>query len=197
MKYLLPFFVFLIFSCSNKKQEDQIKAIDVMNSKLEKFESKLDANKIDTIAGLKVATTSLFLRIQNNYYSKKIDLTFGKKMDEFKELSEIIVPDLDGGVNHEKTLDRRFLDIKKSISEEKKTLKLLKADIENGHGKKEQYDEFIIYEQRKVNLIGELLKVYMNYKEKQFPRFLSLYKHLDEIAKDLEKKNATKKPTKK
>jgi hypothetical protein len=37
----------------------------------------------------------------------------------------------------------------------------------------------------------------MNYKEKQFPRFLSLYKHLDEIAKDLEKKNATKKPTKK
>ncbi|NBR15068.1 MAG: hypothetical protein EBU01_10895, partial [Crocinitomicaceae bacterium] len=81
--------------------------------------------------------------------------------------------------------------------EEKKTLKLLKADIENGHGKKEQYDEFIIYEQRKVNLIGELLKVYMNYKEKQFPRFLSLYKHLDEIAKDLEKKNATKKPTKK
>jgi hypothetical protein len=197
MKYLLPFFVFLIFSCSNKKQEDQIKAIDVMNSKLEKFESKLDANKIDTIAGLKVATTSLFLRIQNNYYSKKIDLTFGKKMDEFKELSEIIVPDLDGGVNHEKTLDRRFLDIKKSISEEKKTLKLLKADIENGHGKKEQFDEFIIYEQRKVNLIGELLKVYMNYKEKQFPRFLSLYKHLDEIAKDLEKKNATKKPTKK
>ncbi|NBX81051.1 MAG: hypothetical protein EBQ94_11870 [Flavobacteriales bacterium] len=187
----------MIFSCSNKKQEDQIKAIDVMNSKLEKFESKLDANKIDTIAGLKVATTSLFLRIQNNYYSKKIDLTFGKKMDEFKELSEIIVPDLDGGVNHEKTLDRRFLDIKKSISEEKKTLKLLKADIENGHGKKEQYDEFIIYEQRKVNLIGELLKVYMNYKEKQFPRFLSLYKHLDEIAKDLEKKNATKKPTKK
>lgn len=197
MKYFFPLFVFLIFSCSNKKQEDQLKAIDVMNSKLEKFESKLEANKIDTIAGLKVATTTLIIRIQNNYYSEKVDLAFGRKMDEFKELSEIIVPDMDGGVNHEKTLDRRFLDIKKSISEEKKALKLLKADIENGNGKKEQFDEFIIYEQRKVNLIGELLKVYMNYKEKQLPRFLSLYKHLDGIAKDLEEKNATKKPTKK
>lgn len=197
MKYFFPLFVFLIFSCSNKKQEDQLKAIDVMNSKLEKFESKLEANKIDTIAGLKVAAGTLIIRIQNNYYSDKIDLAFGRKMDEFKELSEIIVPDMDGGNHHEKTMDRRFLDIKKSITEEKKTLTLLRSDIESGNGKKEKFDEFITYEQRKVNLIGELLKVYMNYKEKQLPRFLSLYKHLDEIAKNLEQKNKLNKPTKK
>jgi len=165
MKYVLPLFVFLLFSFSNKKQEAQLTSIDDMVTKLDKIQTKLDANKIDTIAGLKVAAGTFIIRIQNNYYSDKIDLAFGLKMDEFKELIEIIVLDMDVGNHHEKTMDRRFLDIKKSITEEKKTLTLLRSDIESGNGKKEKFDEFITYEQRKVNLIGELFTVYFYYKE--------------------------------
>lgn len=183
MKY---FFVILaavlLSSCTDLKKGKQLETIEKMNSSLDSIQTVLFQHEIDTIAALGVAANTLELRIKNNYYADTIDMALGKKMDAYKVMRRTFGP-----------LGRSFSVIKNGVVAEKEVLKNLKSDIENGYGERKKYDEYVKFEEGKVNQLRVLLNDYVTEKEKTMKTFFELHDELNAFSLELlEKKQKTK-----
>jgi hypothetical protein len=75
------------------------------------------------------------------------------------------------------------------LDEEKMTLNLLKVDVENGRGDKKKYNEFINFEQGKLNTIEGMLEHYLMRKKRYLPRFKECLQELNEFMDKWEKEN--------
>jgi hypothetical protein len=123
-------------------------------------------NKMDSVVEYQLAGNTIMIRLKNNYKPTKVDMDFGGKVNEFKKLQRLFKKK-----HNHKTLSDEANVISNSIREEKQALYNLKMDIENGRGDKKKYDEFITFEQSKVNIIKVLLEQYLIRKKKDLPRF--------------------------
>lgn len=182
MKYIILILTALsLFSCTDLKKGKQLESIEKMNLALDSIQTVLFEHEIDTIAALGVAANTLELRIKNNYYADTIDMELGKKMDGFKVMRRTLGP-----------LGRSYSVIKKNIVTEKETLKNLKTDIEKGNGERDKYDDYVKFEEGKVQQLRTLLKDYVTQKEKTMTNFFELYEELNTFSLELLKKNQTK-----
>ena len=75
----------LSVSCSDFDQEKQKKSVSSLSSEVKTFKKEFNAIKIDSISDLKLSTYEVERRIKQNYYSDTIDISFGQKMDDFRE----------------------------------------------------------------------------------------------------------------
>ena len=169
-----------------KKQEQEVSA---MIQKVDTIKNDLFRNKIDSVVELRLLASTLMIRIKENYISDKVDMNFGRKVDEFRELQMLFEKEKEEG---KQTLPGEYSLLNKMILEEEKSLKLLKSDIENIRGEKAKYREYIKYEQRKVNMISEMFNHYFTRKTKYIPRFYKEYKELDSIIANKEKRTSNK-----
>jgi hypothetical protein len=145
----------------------------------------LEQNKMDSIVEFQLAANSIMLRIKNDYIPKKVNLSFGKKVDEFKELQMLFVKEKE---ENKRTLPGEYGIIFSSLEEEKSTLITLKNDIENKRGDLEKYEEYINFEQEKLNTIKELLDHYILRKTKYLPRFRKSLKEMNSFMDNWEQK---------
>ena len=174
--------LFSLYSCSDLKKSKQLASIDTMSSSLDSIQQILDANEIDTIAALTVATMTVELRIKNNYYADTIDMALGKKMDAFKLMRRKIPK-----------LGTTFNTIKTGVKDQKVALTNLKKDIENGNGDRKKYAEYVAFEEGKTQQLRVLLTDYVVEKEKTMTDFDSLYPEMNAFSLSLlnKKKNVT------
>jgi hypothetical protein len=148
--FVLLFIGLTFVSCSDLKKGEQLNSIDAMHNTVDSIEIVLNENKIDTLSALITATTTLELRIKNNYYSDTIDMELGRKMDAFKRTRLRLGP-----------LSNTFNTIKTGVEEEKVMLKNLRTDIDNGNGDRKKYQEYVSFEQKKVGQLRSLLNAYV------------------------------------
>jgi hypothetical protein len=185
MKYLLFIFTALaLASCTDLKKGEQLEAINKMEKTLDSIQTVLNENKIDTLAGLRIAANSVEIRIKNYYYSDTINLEFGKKMDAYKVMRRSLGP-----------LGKSFATIKRGVDAERTTLENLKKDIENGNGIRKKYDEYVLFEQGKVDQLKLLLAEYVKGKNKTLKTFNELHQELNDFSMMLYQKNKDKKRT--
>lgn len=178
MKYFLfVLSIIVLSSCSDLKKGKQLESIDKMNASLDSIQTVLFQHEIDTIAALGVAANTLELRIKNNYYADTIDMALGKKMDAYKVMRRTLGP-----------LGRSYSVIKNGVLTEKEVLKNLKSDIENGNGERKKYDEYVQFEEGKVDQLRSLLKDYVTEKEKTLKTFFELHDELNTFSLELLKK---------
>lgn len=183
MKYFfLMTMCFSIYACSVTNNEKHLEAISKMNTSLDSLEEVMLANEIDTLAALRVATNTVELRIKNYYYSDTIDMALGKKMDAYKVMRRELGP-----------LSKSYSMVKKGISEERKTLTNLGADIKNNAGDKTKYQEFIDFEKVKVDQLRKILAEYVKQKDKTMTSFHKLHKALYDFSIDVMNKNLNRK----
>jgi hypothetical protein len=156
-----------------------IEETDSLNQLFEK-------NKLDSVVEYQLAANTCMLRLKNNYKTSEVDMAFGRKVNEFKELQMLFVKEKE---ENKRTLSGQSMVISNSIREEKQALYNLKMDIESGQGDKNKYDEFITFEQGKVNTIKVLLEQYLIKKNKYLPRFLKSVKELNDFMDKWEKEN--------
>jgi hypothetical protein len=76
--------VLVLFSCSDLKKQDQIKAIDQLSIAVDSIQEIVLKSEIDSIIYRKTATQDVELRIKQNFYSDTLNLALGKKMDAYK-----------------------------------------------------------------------------------------------------------------
>ena len=145
-----------------------------MNTALDSIQTVLIENQIDTLPALTVAAMGVELRIKNNYYADTIDIELGKKMDAFKVMRKRLGP-----------LGSTYNTIRLGVEDEKKTLKDLRSDIENGDGDRSKYGEYVHFEQQKVDQLRSLLKEYVSEKEKALTTFNELYDELNAFSMSL------------
>jgi hypothetical protein len=159
-----------------------------MIEKVDSLKHVLEQNKTDSIVELQLAANSIMQRIKKDYKPKKVDMNFGRKVDEFKELQMLFVKEKE---ENKRTLAGEYGLVFSALDEEKRTLLTLKSDIENERGDNEKYDEFINFEREKLNTIEGLLNHYIMRKNKYLPRFRKSMNELIEFM-DNWNKNSTK-----
>lgn len=158
--------LFLGFSCGSSPKKNQLNQVSNMIEKVDSLKIVLEQNKMDSIVEFQLAANSIMLRIRNDYNPKKVDLSFGRKVDEFKELQMLFVKEKE---ENKRTLPGEYGIIFSSLEEVNSTLLTLKSDIANKRGDDIKYDEYINFEQEKINTIKELLHHYILRKTKYLP----------------------------
>jgi chromosome segregation ATPase len=164
----------LFYSCSDFKKNERIERVLTMDQALDSIEKIMITCKIDTLADMQLAAQGVELRIKNNYKLDTINLEFGKKMDDYKRMRRAI-PKLKG--NWDK--------VKKGLVEMRKSLKNLKIDIENNSGKREKYDEYLKFEQNKLNQLRLLCNECQKGQKKILDTYTKLHSELYLFSMDL------------
>ena len=186
MKYIFLMITCLsLYACSSTNNEKHLESISKMNTSLDSLEKVMLDNEIDTIAALRVATNTVELRIKNYYYSDTIDMALGKKMDAYKVMRRELGP-----------LSKSYSTVKKGISEERQTLKNLLSDIQNGNGDKSKYQEYVDFENGKIDQLRKILAEYVKQKEKTMTTFHLLHKELYDFSIAVMNKNMNQKKPK-
>jgi hypothetical protein len=178
--------VLLLVACVSSKRDKQLNEINKMLSQTDSLKNVLERNKLDSVVEFQLAANELMARIRKVYKPKKVDISFGRKVDEFKELQMMFIKEKE---ENKRTLSGEYGLIFSSLSEERETLNQLKTDIENGRGEKNKYEEYITFEKRKMNTIKGLLDHYLMRKTKYLPRFQKSMNEINEFLNQWEKEN--------
>lgn len=180
----------LNYACISPERQKKITRLTEMIEKADSLKRELIQNKIDSVVTYQSAANSFMIRLKNNYRPRKVDMVFGRKIDEFKELQMLFLREAE---ENKRTLSGEYSFIMRSIEEVKTAMNFLKTDIEDGKGEKERYNEFIKNEQDKLNTIQEFLQHFIMRKKKYLPRFRSTLKELNDFMDKWEKDNKPKK----
>jgi len=183
-------FMLLFFSCESAEKVKQMERLTKMIEQTDSLNRVFKKNKMDSIVEYQIAANTIMIRLKNNYKPTKVDMVFGEKVNEFKELQMLFVKEKE---ENKRTLTDQGMVISNSLREEKQALYNLKMDIEIGRGDKKKYDEFITFEQNKLNTIKVLLEQYLIRKNKYLPRFRKSLKELNDYMDKWEKENMQKK----
>ena len=152
---VISFSVLLLFGCSDLKKTDQLKSIATMQEGLDSLETEVKQHEIDTIAALMVATNTVELRIKNYYDADTINLELGKKMNAYKVMRRSLGP-----------LGRSYATVTRGIKDQREQLTNLAFDIENGNGKRNEYDNYLLHEQNKLDQLNAVFDAYKKEKNK-------------------------------
>jgi hypothetical protein len=184
--YVTFLLILLLTACESTEKHKQLSRLTKMIAQTDSLKSVLLQNKIDSVVDYQVQANALMMRLKNNYRPTKIDLNFGRKVNEFKELQMLFILEKE---ENKRTLPGEFGVVFSSLDEEKMTLNLLKVDVENGRGDKKKYNEFINFEQGKLNTIEGMLEHYLMRKKRYLPRFKKCLQELNEFMDKWEKEN--------
>lgn len=176
MKFLLgaTMLGLLLVSCVDLKKTDQLAKIDAMSKTVDSIEVVFNEHKLDTLAVISNNAFGVENRIKQNYVSDTINMEFGRKMDRFKIMRKNF-PSLGKGMSS----------IKRGLEQERGDLKKLRDDIENGNGEREKYDEFVTFEQKKVDQLRALLTEYVDTKVVAIETYNELYDELNDFSMSL------------
>ncbi|MFK7783523.1 MAG: hypothetical protein AB8B56_00330 [Crocinitomicaceae bacterium] len=174
---MMGIIVLFLSSCMDLKTSEQLETIESMNQTIDSLETVFNENKLDSIAKISLGAYGIENRIKNNYVSDTINIELGKKMDAFKVMRRNLKP-----------LGKSLSIIPESIEEERAKLKELQADIENGNGKREKYDEYISFEQGKVDQLKTLVTEYIRVKDQSIQTYDDLFDELNAFSMSLLKK---------
>ncbi len=190
-----------LFSCNDFNRKSQLQTIDKLTVSLDSMYHVLLENRIDTLAGIIIASNTLELRIKENYHADTIDLDFAKKMNRFKEIKKAFEAESEAEEEAGEAEERRegkmlgtsYTTINEGIKDERETLKKLYSDIDQGNGNRSAYEEYLSFESQKVNQLRTLLTFYVNEKHRVLKEFYPLYETLNAYASKLENESSKNK----
>lgn len=158
-----------LFSCADLKKGQQIETITALEKSIDSINTVLIENKLEQIDPIIRQSRTIEKRILNKFNPDSIiDLSTGKKLDQFKEMLNTFDP-----------LEKAYNDLKKSSKKESIALKELKSDIENSNGERAKYDEFVSFEMKKVNQLRQLLSDYVQTKNKSVKIFNTIHEDIN------------------
>lgn len=160
------------------RKSEQIESIENMTKSLDSMENLILGNNIEPLEKVENSAQTIEMRIKVNFSNDTIDYDLGKKIDDFLQMYKNIKP-----------LKKDYEAIKTSVVNEKNILKNLRNDIENGYGERAKYDEFVLFEEKKVNRFYSMLSEYLEQREIILKTYDELHDELNNYSLELEYKN--------
>ncbi len=179
--FLICLSFLVLASCSDVKKPSQLASIDEMSKTLEGIKSEAIANKVDSAHHISIEARETELRIKNNYFRDTIDLEFGYKMDQHKNMRRAMGE-----------IDKMYAQVLTGCDEVTESLRQLRYDIENGDGERPKYGEYIAYEKEKFEKIVILSDEYLKSKKFAVDTYQSMAKEIDDFSWKLLKENKKK-----
>jgi hypothetical protein len=197
--------ILVLASCGDLDKPKHLKAIANMEKSLDSMHAVLKENRLDTLAGIRIAANAILTRLKTYYDVDTLDMNLGMKMSKFRAIRKAIDPEEDeegeeGGEREEehehenegiahRTIGSGFSIVRRGLDAESLALSALRKDIENGNGRRDKYAEYIKFEQQKVYQLQQLLKAYVDHKNKTIKDFNEIYAELNAFSlKLMEKK---------
>jgi hypothetical protein len=174
-KWFFLLFVTLLFSCQDKKKEQQLEKVVGLINTTDSIRTIFIENRNDSLMYYIQQVMDVEFRIRRSYNSDTIDVELSKKMNAYKMVRKKLKPILKNNAKMET-----------GTLEELATLKKLKSDIENGAGNRSKYETYIAHEQNKVNQLKLVLNEIIETQEKEIKVFNDLHKELYEFSMQLE-----------
>lgn len=151
MKLIFAVFIGLaLTSCVDLEKAEQLDQINDMNQTLDSIDVVFKEHQMDSLGIITHNASALENRVKTYYVSDTINLSLGRKMDAFKMMRKELSP-----------LGKAISAIKSSLTEERASLKELSDDIEGSNGERRKYDEFLLFEQAKVDQLRALITDYV------------------------------------
>jgi hypothetical protein len=189
-------------ACGDLDKPKHLKAIAKMEKSLDSMHKVLEDNRLDTLAGIRIAANSILTRLKTYYDVDTLDMELGMKMSKFRNIRKAIDPEEgeegeEGGEREEerehegighRTIGSGFSIVRRGLEAESIALNTLRKDIENGNGRRDKYVEYIKFEQDKVRQLQLLLKTYVDHKNKTIKDFNEIYSELNAFSLEQMKK---------
>ena len=179
MKYLsILFLSVLLISCHDVKKKEQLTKVDALIASNDSIYKAYRTKEADSVSFTRIIQQimDVELRIKRNYETDTVNLDFAKKMDAYKLVRKRLKP-----------LGKIASQLAFGYEEEKKALTNLRTDIDLGSGDKSKYDEFIQYEQNKVDQLRVLVKELVKTHDESVETFNRLHPELDAFSRSLVK----------
>lgn len=170
MRFL--FFISLLFafsSCSDLNKSAQLERLEKMNEIVENSTGLLNENKIDNESEM-LSVSAEYVNIIRGLEDDTIQLDMAYKLDRFKRMYDNLAPAL-------AQYDRLLV----AILAEKEVLKKLKGDIDQAHGKRHKYDEYLSFEEKKVAELETGITLYVERKELIVITYDELHNEINEM----------------
>jgi len=176
-----PIFLLLMaasfHSCADLKKDEQLKRIHQLEIRLQSVEEKTLANQIDSLTKMEMASAKVEKSLKKHLGSDTIDLILAKKIDAYKIMRQQLKP-----------LDKQYKLLLQSTKEEKRTLKNLSIDIENGTGERQSYESYILFEKNKIKQIEVLFTEYQRFKQEALTNYERLHPELNQYTLEIANK---------
>lgn len=174
-KIFLFVLLFLFISC-NRSKEKQLNKVNQLLSTCDSLENIYKLEKNDSIPYFIQGVMDVELRIKKNFTSDTVSLDFAKKINRFKMIRKKLKPILKQNMK----FSTAFYELKQSIL-------TLKKDIENNAGDKNRYEEYLLFEEKKVNSIKLVLLDNLKIQKEQIKNYHELHNELYGISMNLTK----------
>ncbi|MBI1837216.1 MAG: hypothetical protein HYR91_08135 [Flavobacteriia bacterium] len=160
-KYFVCALLFGFYACSDFHKSEQLADIEKMSKALDSAAIVLSEHPIEKMNEIKAIYLEIEDEIRMNHSVKDtISLEFGKKMDALKMVRLTFEP-----------LEKAYENLSIGLKNEKKRNLDLKTDIENSNGERENYQQNVDFENKKVEKLLKLLANYTRIREKSLTIF--------------------------
>lgn len=166
--------VWLLGACSSDSTSTQLAKVDQLEKSVDSIRTAYISNRVDTLGRITLSVMDIEFRIRRNYKSDSINHELGKKVNEFKMIRKKLKP-----------VGKSYGQLEKGTLEEIKALKKLKKDIESGSGKSEEYNDYITFEEKKVNQLRNILTEMIDKQTKCLEAYHRLYPEMNEFSLSL------------
>ena len=167
----------LLTSCADALRPEQLAKVEQMQNQIDSLEQVILNHPLDSAAMKAQEAEIVERRIKNNYFPDTIDKALAQKMNRFKVMRRSLAP-----------LGYDFINLKNGFREMRMSLDNLYSDIDNGHNERDKYDEFIRFEQSKLEQLRALSDEYLKARQENLQTFDELFPELEAFSKDLAKK---------
>ncbi|MBI2260002.1 MAG: hypothetical protein HYU67_14015 [Flavobacteriia bacterium] len=174
-KIFLFVLLFLFISC-NRSKEKQLNKVNQLLSTCDSLENIYKLEKNDSIPYFIQGVMDVELKIKKNFTSDTVSLDFAKKINRFKMIRKKLKPILKQNMK----FSTAFYELKQSIL-------TLKKDIENNAGDKNRYEEYLLFEEKKVNSIKLVLLDNLKIQKEQIKNYHELHNELYGISMNITK----------
>lgn len=175
MRLFIPFLIvaFLI-SCKDEQKMKYLENVSSLENELDSLERIANDSTRRTSFNVNMSVRNTIIKVKNNYLPDTIDYAVAEMMNDYKEIRKALSSN-----------SGNLAKAKQSIPEVEQKLADLKHDIENGVGERERYQEYIEFEQKKIEDIKEVLDYYVKTNEKFYKRYDSLHPIVSNFADSL------------
>ena len=172
--FYLLMLMFLIFSCSDFTKGKQIKELTRMKQTIDSIETVLIEHKYEELDRYYKDALIVKSRIKENYYSDTISIEFAQKLDRYKLL-----------MNQTPEIKKAYVKLLKSTDSERELLEKLISDINESNGDRSAYEDYILKEHSKINLLRNNLITYVEKRDESITIYQSLHDEIYRFSFDL------------
>lgn len=175
MKFLVFIFsLLLIFSCSDLSRGTQLKTVVSLRQTVDSVETVLIENTFEEVDRYFKDAKIVESRIKENYNSDTISLELATKIDRYKEMMKNTL-----------LLKKNYGNIISDVEKLQLNLEHLQEDIDHGNGDRSKYDEYLIKEQKNVQLVRGLLVEYVSTRKEIIDNYKNLHDDVYNFSFDL------------